>query len=142
MHFANGMRKSLVVAIGLLVTLGVMPAYADDSKPGAGAGGGIDIERLAPPRDSGTSKSGAPFATPSRDESYYPGPAPGVRYDPVFIRPFWIAVERQDSSGRVGLSGWMVPNTPDGSRGAGEHEVAGWLSFGLTWTWGGSRAIR
>ena len=76
------------------------------------------------------------YETRPRDENYYPGASPSVPYNPAFIRPFTREVQTPDPTGRMGLSGW-TPNTPVGSAGTGQREINGWLSFGITWTWGG-----
>jgi hypothetical protein len=71
------------------------------------------------------------------DDLYYLGIPPSVPYDPAFIEPLVLDVETQDSTGRIGLSGWTSPNPPVGSYGTGQHEINGWLGFGVSWTWGG-----
>ena len=71
------------------------------------------------------------------DDLYYLGIPPSVPYDPAFVEPFILNVETQDSTGRIGLSGWTSPNPPVASYGTGQHEINGWLGFGVSWTWGG-----
>ena len=71
------------------------------------------------------------------DADYYPE-APSVRHDPAFIEPF--TAKTADGAGEFGLSGWTSPATPVGPGVVGLREVSGWLSFGLSISWGGPPA--
>ncbi len=121
------MRKSIGIVIGILAVLGATAAWAEDVK----------VEAPPPTREPRIIAPGLLYERRPTDENYYPGGGPVVPDDPAFIRPFTIAVETPDSTGRMGLSAWTLPNTPVGPAGAGLRESNGWLGFGFTWTWGG-----
>src|SRR5262245_34626800 len=126
-HRFLAMRKSLVVATAGLALLGATAAGAQDVK----------ISAPPPAREPRIITPGLLYETRPREESIYPGYAPTVPHDPAFIRPFTTEVETQDSSGRLGLSGWTAPNPPVGPSGTGIRENTGSLNFGFSWTWGG-----
>ena len=69
------------------------------------------------------------------DADFYPD-GPRVRHDPAFIEPFVAKVETPNGTGEVGLSGWTAPAPPVGPSVI-RREVNGWLSFGLSFVWGG-----
>ena len=64
-------------------------------------------------------------AVPERD--LYPQ-RPSVPHRPNFF-----------GAGRAGIAGFTAPNSPVGSRVAGDHDNPGWPGVGFAIEWGGSR---
>jgi hypothetical protein len=50
--------------------------------------------------------------------------------------------ERPKSTGRIGLGGWVSPNTPVGPMSSGWKEVSGWFALGFSVTWDGPLPAR
>ena len=75
-------------------------------------------------------------ATRPSDADYYPYP-PLVRYDPAFIGPLSKKIETPTSTGRVGIAGWISPNTPVGSEQTYRRWDTGWFVLGFAVEWGG-----
>ena len=82
--------------------------------PDRGRGGGISPE------------AGLPARPPDRG-IYEPQPV----LPPAFVP----ALTKQTRRGRFGAAGWLVPDGPATSRGAGDPDAAGWLGFGLAGEW-------
>ena len=74
--------------------------------------------------------------TRPEDADFYPY-GTRVRHDPAFIEPAAAKVETADGTGEVGLSGWTTPATPPVGPSIMRRDVNGWLSFGLSFVWGG-----
>ncbi len=70
-------------------------------------------------------------AVPERD--LYPQ-RPSVPHRPNFFGPF----SKKADSGRAGIAGFTAPNSPVGSRAAGDHDNVGWPGVGFAVEWGGS----
>jgi hypothetical protein len=70
------------------------------------------------------------------DSNYYPSP-PLVNFDPAFIEPLSKRIETPTSTGRFGLAGWVLPNTPVGAEVTGWRRDPGWFALGFTIEWGG-----
>ena len=127
------MKTRVLLTMGLLAALGLMSAWA----PEIARAQNVKIttpERTPEPR---VVAPGLLYEKRPSDDLYYLGIPPSVPYDPAFVEPFVLQVETQDSTGRIGLSGWTSPNPPVASYGTGQREINGWLGFGVTWTWGG-----
>jgi hypothetical protein len=62
----------------------------------------------------------------------------GVRHAPAFVEPLAGRYRTPLGGGRFGLSGWTAPNAAIGNAGDA-REVPGWLSLGLSVTWGDPR---
>jgi hypothetical protein len=127
------MTKRVVLTIAILATLGLTPV-------GAPRAAWAQNVRITPPEPTTEPRVVTPallYEKRPSDDRYYLGIPPSVPYDPAFVEPVVLNVETPDSSGRIGLSGWTSPNPPIGSSGNGQHEINGWLGFGVSWTWGG-----
>ena len=85
----------------------------------------LDLKATPPPRERI-----AP-AVPERD--LYP-PRPSVPQRPHFFGP----LSKPTSSGRAGAAGFTAPNSPTGSRVAGDPANPGWPGVGFAVEWGGS----
>ena len=125
-------RASGLLTITMLAAWGL----AAVSAPAARAQG-VKITTPAPTPEPRVVTPGLLYETRPSDDLYYLGIPPSVPYDPAFIEPFMLQVETQESTGRIGLSGWTSPNPPVGSSGTGQAEINGWQGFGVSWTWGG-----
>ena len=137
----HGARDAIAFVIGtMLAVFGAMVAGAEDTKIEASSLVRVDdlkIDMSVRAREPRAITPRTFYEMGPGELSYDPGSGSSIRYEPVFIPPFTIAVERPDVTGRMGLSGWTSPRTPMGPSGAGVREVDGWISFGFTWTWGG-----
>ncbi len=49
----------------------------------------------------------------------------------------WQAAQFSTSTGRMGLAGWVSPNTPIGSEASGWRGDTGWFALGFAIEWGG-----
>lgn len=85
----------------------------------------LDLKAAPPPRERI-----AP-GVPERD--LYPQ-RPSVPHRPNFFRP----LSRKTETGRAGVAGFTAPNSPVGSRAAGDHDNPGWPGVGFAIEWGGS----
>ena len=65
-----------------------------------------------------------------------------VHYDPGFLNSTSMPYERPKSTGRIGLGGWVSPNTPVGPMSSGWKEVSGWFALGFSVTWDGPPPAR
>ena len=102
----------------------------------------IDIQAPTPerPRQPLITPPGDHFQmTRPTDADYYPSP-PRVNYDPAFIEPASTKIETPTSTGRMGLAGWVSPNTPIGSEASGWRGDTGWFALGFAIEWGGPPA--
>ena len=70
-------------------------------------------------------------AVPERD--LYPQ-RPSVPHRPSFFG----ALSKKTDSGRAGVAGFTAPNSPVGSRVAGDHDNVGWPGVGFAVEWGGA----
>ena len=70
------------------------------------------------------------------DADYYPN-SPVVNYDPAFIEPLSTKIETPTSTGRVGVAGWLSPNTPVGAEVTYRRWHPGWFVLGFAIEWGG-----
>ena len=122
-----------LLTITLLAALGLTAA----SPPSVARAQGVKITTPEPTPEPRVVTPGLLYEKRPSDDLYYLGIPPSVPYDPAFIEPFMLQVETQESTGRIGLSGWTSPNPPVGSSGTGQAEINGWLGFGVSWTWGG-----
>src|SRR5512138_3937958 len=122
-----GLTMAMLTALGLTVV----------SAPRIAPAQNVKITTPAPTPEPRVVTPGLLYEKRPSDALYYLGIPPSVPYDPAFIEPFVLNVETQDSTGRIGLSGWTSPNPPVASYGTGQHEINGWLGFGVSWTWGG-----
>lgn len=120
-----------IVAVFLLL-LSAVPAVAQQ----------VEIEAAPPAREREPRVITPPLryeTTRPTDEGYYTHDV-RVPYDPAFIVPFEAEFATPTQTGRMGLSGWTVPNTPVGSTsagGSGYHEVSGWFALGFSIIWNG-----
>jgi hypothetical protein len=55
---------------------------------------------------------------------------PSSALPPAFVTP----LTKQTGSGRIGVAGWGVPETPGPSRSAGDLD-GGWVGFGIAGEW-------
>lgn len=69
-------------------------------------------------------------AVPERD--LYPQ-RPSLPHRPNFFGP----LSKKTETGRAGVAGFTAPNSPVGSRGAGDHDNPGWPGVGFAIEWGG-----
>jgi hypothetical protein len=127
------MKKRVLLTIAILAALGLPPAWA----PRVAWAQNVRITPPAPITEPRVVTPGLLYEKRPSDDLHYLGIPPSVPYDPAFVEPFVLNVETQDSTGRIGLSGWTSPNPPVGSYGSGQREINGWLGFGVSWTWGG-----
>jgi hypothetical protein len=108
----------------------------------------VEIEKPAPPT--------APAREPERDvippglydetrpsdADHYPRGGQ-VQHDPAFFGPLSSRRETPTSSGRMGIAGWVSPNTPIGATfGTGWKEVSGYFALGFSATWDGPAPAR
>jgi hypothetical protein len=126
------MKNRVLLTIAILTALGLTPAWAP-----AVASAQVKITTPGPTPEPRIVTPGLLYEKRTSEDLYYLGIPPSVPYDPAFVEPLVLQVETQDTTGRIGLSGWTAPNAPVGSSGTGRREINGWLSFGVTWTWGG-----
>ena len=68
-------------------------------------------------------------AVPDRD--LYPQ-RQSLPQQPRFIKP----LSRPTATGQAGVAGYTAPNSPVGSRVAGDHDTPGWPSLGFAIEWG------
>jgi hypothetical protein len=127
------MKTRVLLTMMILTALGLAPAWA----PRVAWAQNVKITTPQPMPEPRVVTPGLLYEKRPSDDLHYLGIPPSVPYDPAFVEPFVLQVETQDSTGRIGLSGWTSPNPPVGSSGTGWPGDTGWLSFGLTWTWGG-----
>jgi hypothetical protein len=132
------MKNRVLLTIAILTALGPTPAWA----PAVVSAQNVKITTPGPMREPRIVTPGLLYERRTSEDLYYLGIPPSVPYDPAFVQPFVLQVETQDTTGRIGLSGWTSPNPPIGSSGTGWPEINGWLSFGLAWTWGGPPPAR
>ena len=126
------MKLAILIALVLVVA---PPAVAQQ----------IDIQKQAPPvvreRERDVIPPGLYEQTRPGDADHYPRGG-RVQHDPAFIGPLSARRETPTSTGRVGVAGWVAPNTPVGATGAGWNEVSGWFAFGFSITWDGPPPAR
>ena len=125
-----------LVAAALLLLLAT-PAMAQQ----------IEIEKPAPPaaleRDRNVIDPGLSDQTRPSDADHYPHVRGGrVQHDPAFIGPLSAPRTTPTSTGRVGVAGWVSPNTPVGSPSSGWGEVSGYFALGFSITWDGPPPAR
>lgn len=108
-----------------IVTLLVIAAPLLPMLPRGAHGQPLDLKATPPPRERI-----AP-AVPERD--LYPQ-RPSVPHRPNFLRP----LSKKTETGRAGVAGFTAPNSPVGSRAAGDHGNPGWPGVGFAIEWGGS----
>ena len=65
-----------------------------------------------------------------------------VQYDPGFLASTSQPYERAKSTGRIGLGGWVSPNTPVGPMSLSWKESSGWFALGFSVTWDGPPPAR
>ena len=65
-----------------------------------------------------------------------------VQYDPGFLNSTSMPYERPQSTGRIGLGGWVSPNTPVGPMSLSWKEASGWFALGFSVTWDGPLPAR
>jgi hypothetical protein len=126
------MKTRVLLTMAILAALGLRPAWAQNVKI-------TTPESMREPR---VVTPGLLYEKRPSDDLYYLGIPPSVPYDPAFVEPIVLQVETQDTTRRIGLSGWSSPNPPVGSSGTGRSEINGWLGFGVSWTWGGPPPAR
>jgi hypothetical protein len=126
------MKTRVLLTMAILAALGLRPAWAQNVKI-------TTPESMREPR---VATPGLLYEKRPSDDLYYLGIPPSVPYDPAFVEPIVLQVETQDTTRRIGLSGWSSPNPPVGSSGTGRSEINGWLGFGVSWTWGGPPPAR
>jgi len=73
------------------------------------------------------------------DADYYV-PNVMVEHDPAFIEPLSSKYETPSGSGRIGIAGWVSPNTPVSGAGTGYRESWGVFGLGFSVTWDGPPA--
>jgi hypothetical protein len=127
------MKTRVLLTIAIQAALGLTPTWA----PGVAWAQNVKITTPESMREPRIVTPGMLYEKRPSDDLYYLGIPPSVPYDPAFVQPFVVQVETQDTTGRIGLSGWTSPNPPIGSSGTGWPEINGWLGFGVSWTWGG-----
>ena len=127
------MHTRALLTITMLAALGLTAASA----PRVARAQGVKITTPEPTPEPRVVTPGLLYEKRPSDDLYYLGIPPSVPYDPAFVEPFVLNVETKDSAGHIGLSGWTSPNPPVASYGTGQHEINGWLGFGVSWTWGG-----
>src|SRR5262245_42082478 len=125
--------RVLMRKMAMLAALGLAIVWA----PEAARAQNVKITTPEPTPEPRVVAPGLLYEKRPSDDLYYLGIPPSVPYDPAFIEPLMLQVETQDSTGHIGLSGWTSPNPPVASYGTGQHEINGWLGFGVSWTWGG-----
>ena len=109
---------SIVALLVFAVPLAVLPASASADS--------LDLkthpaerERVAP-------------ALPDRD--LYPQ-RQALPPPPRFLTP----LSRSTAPGQAGVAGYTAPNSPVGSRVAGDHDTVGWPAVGFAIEWGRAR---
>jgi len=127
------MKNRVLLTIAILTALGLTPAWA----PAVASAQNVKITTPGPTPEPRVITPGLLYERRPSDDLYYLGIPPSVPYDPAFVEPLVLQVETQETTGRIGLSGWAAPNPPVGSSGTGRSEINGWLGFGVSWTWGG-----
>jgi hypothetical protein len=105
----------------------------------------VEIEKPAPPPTVKPEREvispGLYDETRPIDADHYPRGGL-VQYDPGFLNSTSTPYERVKSTGRVGLGGWVSPNTPVGPMSSGWKEVSGWFALGFSVTWDGPPPAR
>src|SRR4030095_7646866 len=110
MHPRPGMKKHVPLTIAILAALGLTAASA----PSFTWAQNVKITTPEPRPEPRIITPGLLYEKRPSDDLYYLGIPPSVPYDPAFIEPFMLQVETQESTGRIGLSGWTAPNPPVG----------------------------
>src|SRR5262245_64714220 len=123
------MNTRTLLTITMLAVLGLPAASA----PGVARAQGVKITTPEPTPEPRVVTPGLLYEKRPSDDLYYLGIPPSVPYDPAFIEPFVLQVETQESTGRIGLSGWTSPNPPVDSYGTRQNEIIGRLGLGLWW---------
>ena len=105
----------------------------------------VEIQKPSPP----TARDREPnVITPSLSDQTRPSDADHyprgglVEHDPAFIGPLSSRRSTPTSTGRVGIAGWVSPNTPVGSPVSGWGEVTGYFALGFSMTWDGPPPAR
>ena len=123
-----------IVAAALLLLLAT-PAVAQQ----------VEIQKPSPPtardREREVIAPGLSDETRPSDADHYPRGGM-VQHDPAFIGPLSSRRSTPTSTGRVGVAGWVSPNTPVGSPVSGWGEVTGYFALGLSITWDGPPPAR
>ena len=105
----------------------------------------VEIEKPAPPPTIKPEREvispGLYDETRPIDADHYPRGGL-VQYDPGFLSSGSMPYERPKSTGRIGLGGWVSPNTPVGPMSSGWKEVSGWFALGFSVTWDGPAPAR
>jgi hypothetical protein len=105
----------------------------------------VEIEKPAPPPTAKPEREvispGLYDETRPSDADHYPRGGL-VQYDPGFLTSTSQPYERAKSTGRIGLGGWVSPNTPVGPMSSGWKEVSGWFALGFSVTWDGPPPAR
>jgi hypothetical protein len=105
----------------------------------------VEIEKPAPPPTIKPEREVIPPGlydeTRPSDADHYPRGGL-VQYDPSFLNSVSMPYERPKSTGRIGLGGWVSPNTPVGPMSSGWKEVSGWFALGFSVTWDGPAPAR
>jgi hypothetical protein len=126
------MRYAVAIAFAVLL---VTPAWAQE----------VEIQKPAPPAVREPQRDVIPPGlydeTRPGDADRYPRGGQ-VQYDPGFLGPASMPRETPTSTGRVGLGGWVSPNTPVGPWSSGWKEVSGWFALGFAVTWDGPPPAR
>jgi hypothetical protein len=65
-----------------------------------------------------------------------------VRYDPAFLDSVSMPYTWPKSTGRIGLGGWVSPNTPIPPMSSGWKEVSGYFALGFSVIWDGPMPVR
>src|SRR2546428_12537123 len=88
----------------------------------------VEIRKPSPPaardRDRDVIAPGLSDQTRPSDADHYPRGGQ-VQHDPAFIGPLSTRRSTPTSTGRMGIAGWVSPNTPVGSPVSGWGEVTG-----------------
>ena len=102
------MKTRILLTIAILAELGLTSAWASKIAWAQNV-------RITPPEPTTEPRVVTPgllYEKRPSDDLYYLGIPPSVPYDPAFVEPLVLNVETQDSTGRIGLSGWTSPNPP------------------------------